>query len=222
MTPPERYSALKGVLPASRRSELVEPAQGGRDGVGALLAGLFSDVGSDPLSQFLSADARLGLVDDMLHYFDRMSMAHSLEVRVPFLDHKLVEFAARVPSSLKVRRLNTKWVVKKAARGLVPDQIIDKPKIGFFNASVEGWMERALQGSVRETLTDAGCHYADHMNAEVIRRLAFADPAHRSRADRHLLLAVTMLEHWLGNVAAPAGSEQRDHHYQERVVGPHV
>jgi asparagine synthase (glutamine-hydrolysing) len=170
-----------------------------------VLAPLFRAEVPDPLAAMLYADAKLGLVDDMLHYFDRMSMAHSLEVRVPFLDHHLVEFASRIPSRFKVRGLTTKWILKQAARGLVPDQIIDKPKIGFFNASVEHWMERALHGSVRETLTAADCRFGDYLDAQSIRRLASVPAAQRSRADRHLLLAVTMLEHWLAQVfAAPA------------------
>ena len=204
MSPQERYIELKGVLPATRRAGLVAPSQ---DPVNALLTDLFRNAGPDALSEFLHVDARLGLVDDMLHYFDRMSMAHSLEVRVPFLDHELVEFASRVPPSLKVRRLTTKWIVKESARGLVPDSIVDKAKVGFFNASVEGWMEQALRGNVGETLTDPGCRFADYMDSEPIRRLAFADAGNRSRGDRHLLLAVTMLEHWLANVFAPARAE---------------
>ena len=91
----------------------------------------------------LYLDGQLGLVDDMLHYFDRASMAHSLEVRVPFLDHHLVEYCATIPAGYKVRRLETKHVLKRAARGLVPDRIIDKPKIGFFHAAVDAWFARA-------------------------------------------------------------------------------
>ena len=68
----------------------------------------------DPLPAALYLDGQLGLVDDMLHYFDRASMAHSLEVRVPFLDHHLVELCATIPAQLKVRRLDTKHVLKHA------------------------------------------------------------------------------------------------------------
>jgi asparagine synthase (glutamine-hydrolysing) len=217
MSPSNRFVELKGVLAHERRAQLFEPSTG-PDRVAALLEELFSGAGTEPLGQILHVDARLGLVDDMLHYFDRMSMAHSLEVRVPFLDHRLVEFAASVPPSLKVRRLTTKWIVKESARGLIPDSIIDKAKVGFFNASVEGWMERALHGSVRETLTDPSCRYGDYMDATVIRKLAFADSAQRSRADRHLLLAVTMFEHWLGNVFAQVSTERDSF----RAVGPRV
>ena len=65
-------------------------------------------VRDDPLPATLFLDAQLALVDDMLHYFDRASMAHSLEVRVPFCDPKVASFCATIPSSLKVRRLETK------------------------------------------------------------------------------------------------------------------
>ena len=68
--------------------------------------------GAAPLEAALYLDARLGLVDDMLTYFDRASMACSLEVRVPFLDHELVELCARIPTEHKVRRLQGKHVLR--------------------------------------------------------------------------------------------------------------
>ncbi len=79
-----------------------------------------------PLEAALYLDARLGLVDDMLTYFDRASMACSLEVRVPFLDHELVELCARIPAAHKVRRLQGKHVLRLAARGHVPDFVLDE------------------------------------------------------------------------------------------------
>ena len=94
----------------------------------------------DPLPAALYLDGQMGLVDDMLHYFDRTSMAYSLEVRVPFLDHHLVEYCATIPAGYKVRRFDTKHVLKRAVRGLVPDRIIDKPKIGFFHSTVDAWL----------------------------------------------------------------------------------
>ena len=92
--------------------------------------------GAAPLEAALYLDARLGLVDDMLTYFDRASMACSLEVRVPFLDHELVELCARIPAAHKVRRLQGKHVLRLAARDHVPDFVLDKRKRGFFNEAV--------------------------------------------------------------------------------------
>ena len=85
-----------------------------------------------PTTMFL--DAQLGFVDDMLHYSDRVSMAHSLEVRVPFLDHEVVELAATIPPALKVRGATTKHLVKRIARGLVPDQDHRQAKDGLLQS----------------------------------------------------------------------------------------
>ena len=74
----------------------------------------------------------------MLHYFDRASMAHSLEVRVPFLDHTLVETCARMPDSVKVRPRQTKHVLRVAAKGIVPDFVLSKPKLGFLGIDAGG------------------------------------------------------------------------------------
>ena len=73
-----------------------------------------------------------------------------LEVRVPFLDHKLVEWAARVPTRHKVRRLETKVVLKEAARGILPDSIVDKKKLGFFRFASHAWLVSQLRGELGE------------------------------------------------------------------------
>ena len=96
--------------------------------------------GAAPLEAALFLDARLGLVDDMLTYFDRASMACSLEVRVPFLDHEFVELCARVPAAVKVRRLQGKHVLREAARAHVPGFVLEKRKRGFFNEAVGAWL----------------------------------------------------------------------------------
>ena len=154
----------------------------------------------DPLDAILYLDANLGLADDMLHYFDRMSMAHSLEVRVPFLDHELVQLCAAIPRSFKVHRGTTKWLLKEASRGIVPDAIIDKPKIGFFNTAVETWVKGALAGKTADHLLDRDAAYADFLDrswveAHVHRQVS-GDPPRR---DAHLLLAILVLEVWLSS-----------------------
>ena len=130
------------------------------------------DLPDAPLPAALFLDAQLGLVDDMLHYFDRASMAHSLEVRVPFLDHHVVELCATIPAELKVpARLETKHVLKHAARGLVPDRIIDKPKIGFFNAAVDGWFRAQTRGAISDYLLGPNPRYAEMLDRSEVERL---------------------------------------------------
>ncbi|HJU48347.1 MAG TPA: asparagine synthase (glutamine-hydrolyzing), partial [Gaiellaceae bacterium] len=123
--PAERLLAASGRLDDDLRRDLVRGPLREVDGKTALrtLRERLGGVPDDPLPAALYLDGQLGLVDDMLHYFDRASMAYSLEVRVPFLDHRVVELCATIPPCHKVRRLDTKHVLKRAVRGIVPDRI---------------------------------------------------------------------------------------------------
>ncbi len=87
-------------------------------------------LGLDPIDRMLRHDLRHSLPDNLLERGDRMSMAASMELRLPLLDHRLVELAFRLPTSLKVRPGSTKWVLREVARGLLPDEVIDRPKAG--------------------------------------------------------------------------------------------
>jgi asparagine synthase (glutamine-hydrolysing) len=160
--------------------------------------GLAND--GDLLSEFLYLDAQLPLVDDLLHYFDRASMAHSLEVRVPFLDHQVVEYCALVPSTLKVRRLQTKHLLKEVARGIVPDQIIDKRKIGFFHRALAQWLEAQVGGALSDYLSPSDAEYREFLDSTVVSSLLLDAQASNGRLSggrRQLLLSILMLEVWL-------------------------
>ena len=152
----------------------------------------------DPLPATLYVDAQLGLVDDMLHYFDRTSMAHSLEVRVPFLDHELVELSARIPAELKVRRLQTKHILREAVRGLVPNWVIEKRKVGFFHGAVSGWFESHAKRSIDAYLLRPDARYADFLDAGAVRDLVARARA-GATAETHALLSILMLEIWLSS-----------------------
>jgi len=103
------------------------------------------------LSALQYTDIRNYLPLDILTKVDRMSMAHSLEVRVPLLDHKLVEFAATIPPALKLRGSNTKYIFKRAMRGILPDAIIDRRKQGFA-VPLGHWFRGELNSFVRDLL----------------------------------------------------------------------
>lgn len=107
----------------------------------------------DPIRRMLFADCHAWLADNLLERGDRMSMAASLELRPPFLDHHLVEAAFTLPSAVKVRRGATKWVVKEVARGLLPDEIINRKKSGF-RVPLASWFRGSLGGRAREQLLD--------------------------------------------------------------------
>jgi len=144
-------------------------------------------------------DARLGLVDDMLHYFDRASMARALEVRVPFLDHHVVEHCAGIPLDLKVRGGTGKYLLKRAARGLVPDRIIDKHKLGFFSPVVGLWVREQLSGAAATYLLGGRPRYAEMLDRGLVEQLAVSNAEGTDRRHAQFLLAVLMLEVWLSS-----------------------
>jgi asparagine synthase (glutamine-hydrolysing) len=103
----------------------------------------------DPLAGFLWLDQKYYLPDDILAKSDRMSMAHSLEVRPPFLDHRIVEFAASLPASLKIRGKQQKFILKQLMKDKLPPSILTRKKIGF-DIPAHDW----LRGPLRELLVD--------------------------------------------------------------------
>ncbi len=105
----------------------------------------------DPLSRFLWLDQLYYLADDILYKCDRMSMAHSLEVRPPFLDHRLVEFAATLPIDMKVRGSKLKFLLKELMRDKLPPAILNRRKEGF-DIPAHDWLRGGLRPLVEETL----------------------------------------------------------------------
>jgi asparagine synthase (glutamine-hydrolysing) len=197
--PATRLLAMSGHLAHADRDSIVRGPLRALDGRAAERAARarLDGVSDDPLTAALYLDGQLGLVDDMLHYFDRASMAHSLEVRVPFLDHHVVELCARIPSELKVRRLNTKHVLKLAARGVIPDRVIDKPKIGFFNSAVEQWFGAQANAAIADYLLDPGARYTEFLDRSAIERLVAANSRETEKGRSYVLFSILMLEIWL-------------------------
>lgn len=107
---------------------------------------------TDPLNRVLEAEFRTILPDQVLTYVDRLSMAHSLEVRSAYLDTDFVTFVARLPGRLKIKLGDTKFLLKHAARNYFPAEMINRPKEGFL-MPVTQWLLRDLQPYVRDTLS---------------------------------------------------------------------
>lgn len=108
-----------------------------------------------PLAARLRADRASWLPHDLLDKVDRASMAHSLEARVPFLDHRMVAFAASLPDRFRVRGGRGKWILRRAFRGTLPDAILDGPKRGF-DLPLDRWLREALRPLAVETFTASG------------------------------------------------------------------
>ena len=109
--------------------------------------------GDGALGQMMYVDTKTWLPDDLLIKADRMTMANSIELRVPFLDHKVLEFAARLPANLKVRGWKMKYLLKRALAKHVPTEILHRRKVGFPNPSVS-WLACDLKDLVADILLD--------------------------------------------------------------------
>lgn len=138
---PELKSELKDYDPLNQFRELYDQAPG-----------------EDPLSKIFYLDIKTYLVDDILQKVDRASMAHSLEVRVPLLDHQVVEFAYSLPLALKLRDGSGKYILKRAVERHLPDGHANLPKKGF-NMPMQPWMQGALRGWSENILLNTSTPY---------------------------------------------------------------
>lgn len=114
----------------------------------------FLDGDAEGLDRILRGDMATYLSDDIMVKVDRMTMANSLEARAPLLDHKLLEFAARLPADMKLRGGTGKYLFKQVARDLLPAEVLDKPKQGFA-IPVARWLRGELRERMTDTLTSA-------------------------------------------------------------------
>jgi asparagine synthase (glutamine-hydrolysing) len=146
----------------------------------------------DPL---LYLDSKTYLPGDILTKVDRMSMAVSLEVRAPLLDHKLIEFVCeRIPSNLKLKGLETKHIFKRAVLDLVPPEILNRPKQGF-GIPINRWINQQLRDRVRGTLTEPRTMQRGYVEPRYVHLLL--DEHERGRRDHATeLWALFMLELW--------------------------
>ena len=163
----------------------------------------------EALNAILYLDSKTYLPGDILTKVDRMSMAASLEARAPFLDHKLIEFVTQIPPSLKLSGGETKYILKRAVRGLVPNEILTRPKMGF-GVPIEEWINRELRDRIHETLTSPRARQRGCFDPRYINVLL--DEHERGRRDHSSALwTLFMLELWHQRyVDRPSGRAARE------------
>jgi asparagine synthase (glutamine-hydrolysing) len=206
--PSRRLLAMSGRLVDGARVDLYKGplAAVGEDNAYAAVEALRGGLDGDPLAVTLYLDARLGLVDHMLLYFDRTSMAHSLEVRVPYLDHRLVEWAATVPPSMKVQRGVTKRVLKAAGMQLLPTQTVKKRKVGFFRSALDVWLDAQLAGPAGDHLQSGDAAYLELLDRSAVAQLVADYRRKRAEDEARLVFAILLLESWLTSFRRRAAS----------------
>jgi asparagine synthase (glutamine-hydrolysing) len=145
------------------------------------------------LAKMLYVDTKTWLPDDLLVKADKMTMANSVELRVPFLDHKVLEFAAALPSHYKLRRFTRKYLAKRALSASVPREILERPKAGF-PVPYESWLRTDMNGWMHDVLLDQATLERGYFERKAIAGLV--DQNSRSGAFSKEIFSLAVLELW--------------------------
>ena len=153
--------------------------------------------------QFL--EVRSTLPDELLMYADKLSMAHSLELRVPYLDKEIVEYVERLPANLKIRNGSQKWLHRQVCRAYLPREILSRPKRAFADNVVDDWLRGAIDSRMTETFLDSGSRIYQYLRPAAVRGLF--DQHVSGRKDNHkILFSLVVFERWLQAHEAPVGA----------------
>ena len=197
LSPVDAHFFWNGTFSSAEKSELVgQPVSPAVSGDGNI-------------NSFIELDQRYYLPDDILYKCDRMSMAHSLEVRPPFLDHRIVEFAARLPLAMKIRGSNLKFILRDLMKGKLPQSVIRRSKEGF-DIPTHHWLRTFLRPLVEETLSERSVRDSGVFAPDGIAKVVNLHMTRRANLGYHLwglLILFLWMKHWrIGPPAASARS----------------
>ena len=196
----ERYIDSLSQFNALRKKSLysreLQARLNGERGAGERLFKAFADrvESVDPIDRLLYLDSKTYLPGDILTKVDRMSMANSLEARSPLLDHELIEIVTRIPANLKMKGAETKYILKKAMEGIVPEEILYREKQGF-GMPIEEWINNQLRERIVDDLQSARALERGYFEKSYIRTLLDEHSVGR-RDHSWALWTLWMLELW--------------------------
>ncbi|MDR3458980.1 MAG: asparagine synthase (glutamine-hydrolyzing) [Verrucomicrobiae bacterium] len=196
----ERWQNVFSLYPAETVNGLFRDAGGQATGIVGHWRSLLPQMAHlDDLGGFQLLEIRSSLPDELLMYADKLSMAHSLEARVPYLDRTVVEYAQQLDASFKVRHGSRKWLHRRVCEKFLPRQILKRKKRGFGVNVVDAWLQSSAKGKFPEALLDESSLMYSVLNPAPIKKLL---EQHQSRRqDNHkLLFSLVMFEQWLRSV----------------------
>ena len=195
-----RYQYVLSLLPGEQvdglfQEGLLEPNSGDTiQACWASMAELMSE--TDELGGLQFLEVRSTLPDELLMYADKLSMAHGLELRVPFVDKEIVEFVERLPAKLKVRSGSRKWLHRLVCATFLPASMLNRPKRGFAVNVVDNWFRSAIDSKMTETLLDSGSRLYKYLRAPTVREL-FEQHASGRQDNHKILFSLVVFEEWL-------------------------
>src|SRR5207248_234355 len=151
---------------------------------------------TDELGGLQFLEVRSSLPAELLMYGDKLSMAHALEVRVPYLDREVVEYVQRLGADFKVRNGSRKWLHRRVARAFLPAPILKRKKRGFATNVVDGWFQASVAGKFEDLLLDPSSAMFRLLRPAPVRKLVHDHQT--KRHDHHkLLFSLALFEQWL-------------------------
>jgi len=184
LSPERAHVHWNGTFSEAAKADLLQRAL--PNALNGLLEGLASSLGSHHgLYPYLAFDQQYYLADDILVKSDRMSMAHAVEVRPPFLDHRIVEFASTLPDTLKMRGSRQKLLLKELMRDKLPQSILNRKKIGF-DIPAHEWLRGSLRPLLLDTLKEGLSAHADLFRADTIENYVRLHMERRANLGYHL------------------------------------
>jgi asparagine synthase (glutamine-hydrolysing) len=206
-----RYQYVLSLLPGEQvdglfQDGLLEPNSG--DAIQecwASMTDLMSE--TDELGGLQFLEVRSTLPDELLMYADKLSMAHGLELRVPFVDKEIVEFVERLPANLKVRNGSGKWLHRNLCRSYLPEAILKRKKRGFASNVVDEWFRGSVDSRMTDTLLDDSSGIYQYLRPAAVRELF--EQHSSGRHDNHkILFSLVVFEEWLRAQEAPVAAVQ--------------
>jgi asparagine synthase (glutamine-hydrolysing) len=195
-----RYQNVLSLLPGEQVEGLFHEGLLPRDS-GDTILNCWEDMNelmedTDELGGLQFLEVRSTLPDELLMYADKLSMAHSLELRVPFVDKEIVEYVERLPASLKVRNGSRKWLHRQVCRSFLPESIVKRPKRGFASNVVDKWFSDAFESKMADSLLDSSSRIYQYLRPQAVRELFMQHSS--GRQDNHkILFSLVVFEEWL-------------------------
>jgi asparagine synthase (glutamine-hydrolysing) len=166
---------------------------------------------ADEYAPYLWFDQKYFLADDILNKVDRMSMAHAVEVRPPFLDHRIIEFAATLPSSFKIQGSRQKVILKELMAGKLPPSVLQRSKIGF-DIPAHEWLRGPLRPMLLESIRQASVEHGEFFNFAAIQTFAQMHLERRGNYGYHLwglMVLFLWMKRWrIQTTPLPAANRQ--------------
>jgi asparagine synthase (glutamine-hydrolysing) len=204
-----RYQNVLSILPGTQVQDLFQDGVLGPNSGDAILecwsdlAPLMTD--TDELGGLQFIEVRSTLPDELLMYADKLSMAHGLELRVPFIDKEIVEYVERLPAQFKVRNGSQKWLHRQVCRTYLSPSILKRRKRGFAVNVVDDWFRAAINNKMADTLLDPESKIYEYLRPAPVRELFEGHAA--GRQDNHkILFSLALFEEWLRTHETPVAA----------------